>query len=148
MKKIFPLLFILSVCVSGFSQESVSFDQRLSAVFQDSYLIKAQQTDQQHIQYLEFCLDNGYSFIEDFPYDKISTLPELYRLNLQTKKVVTESLSDIDPASFNIFEYSFERGKSSKTYYRIGETGRVICFDSVDELTKKYNDQFHKPTQQ
>lgn len=115
-------------------------DSRLLSRYEKSYIDKLAQANPETIQYMNFELDNSY-IITDFPPGKIETLPELYLLDKAAKAPVKQSLTDFDFNNIDIFKYSYQRGFDSRTYYRIGNTGKVIAFKSEKELVEKFNNR-------
>ncbi len=135
------LLFILSfsaiVTLPVFSQSNVTPDSRLSAVYSADYLNNLSVNNQKELQYLNWYLDNSYRIVEAGA-DKCSAMPYLEMIDPATK-IITGNAESVDEGNFNILLYSFERQYDKKTYYRIGDTGYAIVFESYKKLAENFN---------
>lgn len=139
--RIVTLLFATCILLSGgTAQTIVKADERIKAVYEESYIATLEEKNPQVLEYLNFSLDNGYFIDESFPPDKYETLPELFVIDPATKKVIQESVTGEMIHGINILACRFERADNARTYYRIGDTGKVIVLYSVKELTAKFNE--------
>ena len=127
------LLFNL-LCFSMLSFAQSNYDARLNAKYTDEYL---QNISVEKLNSLEFSLDNIY-FI-DGNFEKVESLPELYRINNSTKQIIETPLTNIDFNNFNILEYSYEQKYDTRNYYKIGNTGKTLVILSMKEYVEKLN---------
>ncbi len=143
MKKIFILLSSLVVMVQfAYSQYIPTPDTRLTAVYSQDYLNDLTAGGPQELVYLNWYLDNSYKVVYA-GMEKCELMPYLESFD-PTTKTITGNVESIDEGNFNILLYSFERQYSKKTYYRIGNTGYAIEFESHKKLAenfKRYQDE-------
>ncbi|MDR2010738.1 MAG: hypothetical protein LBQ22_09680 [Bacteroidales bacterium] len=137
MKKLLIISILLFFSILTFAQ-SIEIDSRLKQFYGEDYLQELSRTKPENINYLNWYLDNSYSVNENIDAIKYESLPYLKHLDPSTKEegAVVE---DIDPNNFNILFYSIERYYDRPAIYRIGSSGKIIFFDSVKDLTAKYN---------
>ena len=131
MRNIF-ILNLLFISMLSFSQ--MNYDTRLNTRYSDEYL---QTLSENKLRDLEFKLDNVYYIIDDF--EKNSGLQELYKINNSTKKVVKQTLTNVDFDNFNILDYHYVQNYNTDNYYKIGDTGKTLVIISVKEYTNKFN---------
>ncbi len=130
MKKFFLISLILTFVVT-FGQQ---IDSRLKAVYSQDYL---NSLDSKRIKELTLTLDSSYYIIDNFP--KINSIPELKKVDISTKQIINEPIKESDLQNFNIFLYDYKRNYDSRTYYKLGNTGKTIAFYSIKELVKIIN---------
>ncbi len=131
MRKIF---FILIVLASTYSFAQNNIDSRLTELFPSEYI---QSLSQERINVLEYELDHSYIILDNF--EKNESLPILYKRNMQTKEITTETVTNFDINTFNVLNYAYEKKYDNRTYYKLGNTGKTIVFYSIKEFTKNYN---------
>lgn len=117
-------------------------DIRLSSVYSEEYLNDLQVDNPQKIEYLNWLLDNSYTIVE-LGLEKCEQMPYLKHLD-PVNKIFGDNVETVDPVDINIFMYSFERQYDKKVYYRIGNSGQAIVFESFKKLAanfKNYQDE-------
>ena len=129
---------LLFVGANVFAQ-SISADSRLFEKYDQEYLNELSINAPRTLDYLNFSADNAW-FIAEGLGEKYESLPELMYINKQTG-YEGEKVEDIDFDNLNIFSFYFEQGYQHRMYYRVGETGYIIGFYSIEELSALYNQQ-------
>jgi hypothetical protein len=138
MKNLISILsFITIFSLQAFSQSVITPDSRLSAAYTSEYLTSLNNTQPQELQYLNWYLDNSYTIVEA-GIEKCSQMPALKSFDPNTK-TIGENVESIDEGNFNILLYSFERKYDKNSYYRIGDTGYAIVFESHKKLAENFN---------
>jgi len=137
MKKITLLFSLLCLFTLIAGAQSIHVDSRLDAVYSEDYIDNLVENNPQKVKYLNWCLDNSYTIVYA-GVDKCEQMPYLKHFD-PVNKIVGENVENIDETNFNIFMYQFERQFDKKTYYRIGNTGKAIIFESNSKLTKNFN---------
>jgi hypothetical protein len=136
MKKIFFFSFFLfSTAVLSFAQQTIQPDSRLKAKYTDAYLQELTVMHPEKVEYLNFCLDNGFQIIE-IADEKAEGLPYLRFFN---GKEIGDIVEDFPDGAFNLALYSYERAYDTKTTYRL-LSGKAIVFDSAKRVTELFND--------
>jgi hypothetical protein len=123
--------------IPAMAQSTVTPDSRLLVLYSEDYLDNLVVNDPQQLLYLNWYLDNSWEIVEA-GIEKCEQMPYLKSFDLSTK-TVGENVTAIDEEDFNIFLFYFDRQYSKKAYYRVGNTGYAIAFDSFKNLTKKFN---------
>lgn len=137
MKKILFLIgFISYVSIAAMAQ-SVSPDPRLDAVYSEEYLQELVSFYPQDLAYKNWCLDNSYTIVQ-LPIEKCQKMPYLKHFD-PVNKIIGDNVEDVDEGNFNVYKYYFERQYDRSVYYRIGNSGKAIAFDSFLNLTKEFN---------
>ncbi|MDR2010486.1 MAG: hypothetical protein LBQ22_08385 [Bacteroidales bacterium] len=137
MKNLSIISILLFFSILSFSQ-SIEIDHRLEQFYGEEYLQELSGTKPEDIKYLNWYLDNSYSVNENINIEKYELLPYLKHFDLSAK-TEGEIVEDIDLNNFNILFYSIERYYDKPAAYRIGNSGKIIYFDSVKDITAKYN---------
>lgn len=133
MKCILSLVIIMLVNIV-IAQNSNVPDNRLLAKYSTEYLSNLQETQPQMIEYLNFELNNGFSFV-DIPEEKAEQFPYLRYFNGKEQGDIVE---EIPTGSLNLALYEYERNYSSRTTYRIG-SNQAIVFYSIKEMSELFN---------
>ena len=128
------LFLIVIVSITNFSYSQSTIDSRLTDIYSTEYI---QSLNQNRINVLEYELDHSYFIIDN--YEKNESLPNLYKINIQTKEVIEESLTIDDLNNFNVLNYAYEKKYDNRTYYKLGNTDKTIVFYSIKEFTQNYN---------
>ncbi len=135
-KNIVVFCFLSCLGIVGFSQ-TVQIDPRLDAVYSEDYLDFLAENNSQKLDYMNWCLDNSYKIVEMSP-DKYIHLPYLKYYDPINKLVGDEVVDIYESDQFNIHMFSFVRDKNIHVMYRIGDTGKVIIFESKTKLLKYF----------
>lgn len=135
------LIILLSLSFMTFSavlaQNTTTPDSRLYDVYPPEYLESLRTENPAQLQYLNWYLDNSWVIVEA-GIEKCQQMQYLKIVDLTTKEV-GDNVTAIDEEDFNVFLVSFERYYDKKSYYRVGNTGYAIAFDSYKNLTKNFN---------
>lgn len=141
MKTILTIsLAIFSIAL--FSQDQLQADSRILTRYSQDYIDRNLELAPDGIRYMNFFLDNGY-YITEMP-GKYEDAKYLYEINSETHEVESEPVVDFDFDNVNIYKYKYELGRTYNMIYRIGDTGKVIVFYSMNEMMEKYN--YYKST--
>jgi hypothetical protein len=135
MKQFLLLLLFVAICYSTLVAQTV--DPRLYSVFSEEYLEDITVNNPNELKYLNWYLDNSYRIIE-VGAEKCSSMQPLLSYDPITK-TIGEEVSSFDEENFNVYMYNVEIQYAKNTYYRIGNTGFAIEFESLKKLTEKYN---------
>ncbi len=137
MKKIVLIFSFIFLITAYISAQSIYVDSRLDAVYSEEYLNDLVENNPQHLKYLNWYLDNSYNIIY-VGLEKSQQMPYLKHLD-PVNKIIGDNVENIDQENFNVFMYQFERKYDKKSYYRIGNTGNAIVFDSDLKIAKNFN---------
>ncbi len=143
MKK-FTLIGMLLVFTFVFAkaQETTIPDVRLLSRYTESEIFNMQENYPQSLKIECFELNHGYQ-IQELDFEKMKGMPSLYYFNYFTKTKEDLVLS-VDEANFNLYDYYYERHYSQNTYYRIGETNKVLVIISHKQLIRNFNTNSHE----
>ncbi|HRW21878.1 MAG TPA: hypothetical protein P5509_07895 [Bacteroidales bacterium] len=136
MKNNYLIITVLIMSISSviYAQTESSPDNRLLAKYSTEYLSNLQETQPQMIEYLNFELNNGFTFV-DIPEEKAEQFPYLRYFNGKEQGDIVE---EIPTGSLNLALYEYERNYSSRTTYRIG-SNQAIVFYSIKEMSELFN---------
>lgn len=137
MKKIILLLSLILMGFGAFSQVS-SFDSRLYAKYSEDILLNIQNNDPADIEYLNWFVENAF-VIKEINDPESSAYPKLRYLDKETKMEGAE-VTEYNPETFNVLEYSYEISAKSSNAYLIGNTGKLLVFYSGETMTKLFNE--------
>jgi len=138
MKRIFLILSLIATVSSTLmGQGAPDADTRLYARYTTEYIDNLKLNNPQQLEYLNWYLDNSYEIVFA-SLEKCQQMPFLKSFNPETKEVV-DNVSEIDEGNFNVLLYDYERKFDKKTYYRIGNTGYAIVFESYKKLSENFN---------
>ncbi|MFC2100291.1 hypothetical protein ACFLRZ_00530 [Bacteroidota bacterium] len=120
-------------------------DPRLYECYDSTFLdtLKIYRSDL--IIYLNFFLDNAY-FIADLPPNKSLNIPDVSEVPLIPRKDSDKyrnfdlNVEGYNPANWNMLRYNFKRSFDDRTYYKLGNTGKVLVFYSGSELNEMFNE--------
>lgn len=139
-KIIYPLLLltlIVRIDVYGQNTTPSNTDFRILETYGIDYVNRMELESQNRLTYLTYFLEHSY-FIMDCPkgkpYEDINSIPD-------KNGVVGNLIIDINNLSaFNVLNYNFTRDQKTRTFYKIGNTGKMIVFYSQDEFLKNYKE--------
>ena len=136
----YPLLLLALIyndCVYGQDTTSSNTDFRILETYGVDYVNRMELESPNRLTYLTYFLEHCY-FIMDYPKGK-----PYEDINSVTDKngVVSNLIIDVNNLStFNVLNYNFKREQKIRTFYKIGNTGKMIVFYSQDDFLKKYNE--------
>jgi hypothetical protein len=134
---------LLAVCLlftgTSLLAQTIHADSRLLEKYDQEYLTELLTNAPRTLDYLNFSADNAW-FIAEGLDEKYESLPKLMYINKQTG-YEGEAVESIDFNNLNIYSFYFEQGYQHRMYYRVGETGYIIGFYSIEELSALYNQQ-------
>jgi hypothetical protein len=142
MKKLATLFVLFVLTTTALLSQTQYVDVRLSSVYSEEYLSNLQIDNPQKIDYLNWMLDNSYTIV-DAVAEKLEYMPYFKYFDLETK-TVGENVEVINQEEINILVYSFQREYDMQTYYRIGNSGQAIVFESLKQLAinfKNFQDE-------
>lgn len=131
------LLILLFATLFYSTSVAQTVDSRLYSVFSEEYLEDITVNHPNELKYLNWYLDNSYRIV-DLGAEKCSLMIPLISYDPITKTAGLE-VSSIDVETFNVFLYSVELQYDRKTYYRIGNTGIAVEFESLKKLSNNFN---------
>ena len=124
------LLVIVSVKAQTVKERNVAPDKRISEAFGEKFVLELKSDNQEMIMYYNFYLDNAY-YITELPVDKYEFINSLVSLNINPFSTKNE---------INILMLDMKLNFEKETYYRIGNSQKVMVFYSGKDLTEKYNE--------
>ncbi len=139
------LLMIFSII--SFAQDNVfnpKPDERLFECFDSTYIETLIKTESVMILYMNFFLDSSY-FITDIPKGKEIMITDIRTVTIVKmkkdgkKQFFNEDLDPFKPVSFNVYKYNFTRNFNQKSFYKLGDTGKMLVFYSGEELNNTFN---------
>ena len=138
------LIVVVSFNNSLFSQENLKIepDSRLYEVLKSSYIENLLHNTPNQIFYFNYLLEHSY-IITDFSTDKDFEYNELRKIDPETKKITNELITNSNLLNFNILKYKCSN-EGKRTYYKIGNTGKMLIMLSNREVTKGFNDYRNK----
>ena len=133
------ILFLLLLTSSTIlAQSKIIPDNRLFIKYNVEYLSNLSEKNPETLDYLNFTLDNScYLINEDGDKFKNCTQLELYdNTNKAFSKVFPSS---IELSELNILNYNIELSYNQRTFYRIGNSTKILAFYSLKEMADRYN---------
>ncbi len=115
---------------NSFDLQSVKPDSRLVDAFDLSFVNRIQKENPALVLYYNFYLDSAY-YISVLPADKNEFLSNLKSIDVD---------DNIETSEINILMYKLDLNFEQRSYYRIGNSDRVMIFYSGKELNEKFND--------
>ena len=112
-------------------------DSKLSAVYSPEQLIQMKQTSPDAIEYFNFYVNNSY-VITNFVADKPMDYKELHKINPQTKEILSDVVKTSDIVNFNPYLFDCNPDMDKRTYYKMGDTGKLLIMLSRKEIDKKF----------
>jgi len=137
MRNIVFLIGFFSFVSVGIMAQSITPDPRLDAVYSEEYLQDLTNNYPRDLQYKNWYLDNAYSIVQ-LSVEKCEQMPFLKHLD-PVNKNIGNNVEDIDEANFNVYMYHFQSEYDQNVYYRIGNSGKAVVFESGLNLAKKFN---------
>ena len=120
-------------------------DPRLYKCYDSAFLDTLMIYRSNLIVYLNFYLDHAF-FIADLPPNKSLDVPDISEVLMIPRKESERyrnfdlTVEGYNPANWNILRYNFKRSFDDRTYYKIGNTGKVLVFYSGSELNDIFNE--------
>lgn len=136
MKKLVILFVLFVLTTTALLSQTQYVDIRLSSVYSEEYLNNLQIDNPQKIEYLNWLLDNSYSIV-DVDTEKLEHMSYLKHFD-PVNKILGDNVETLNQENINILMYSFQREYDRQSYYRIGNSGQVIVFESYTQLTKNF----------
>ena len=130
------LLLISAVLLTMYSY-SQQADLRLSAVYSAEEISKLKQSAPDAINYFNFYVSNSY-IITDFVADKPMDYKELHKIDPRTKEVLSDDIRTSDVIDFNPYLFDCTPDMDKRTYYKMGDTGKLLIMLSRKEINKKF----------
>ncbi len=143
--KVFCVILLLTFTYTNtYSQRNDLYqpDARLYTSYDSAFLDTLTMNKSNLILYLNYYLDSAY-FILELPESKFSNIPDIS----EVREIRKDSLpprnfpydaADLDFSNINILRYNFIRHYDQQSYYKLGNTGRVLVFYSGKELSQRY----------
>lgn len=124
----FSLLVIFST--TAFSQQTI--DNRLLAKYDQAGLQKMQQDNPDQLDFLNYYVEHA-GYIVDMPAKPIQ-YTDLVRLNDNSKAISSNELTN-----FNPYLYNCKNLQDKNSYYKIGNTGKLLIMVAMKNLQTQYN---------
>ena len=134
INKVLILIGIVLLSMYSFGQQT---DSKLSAVYSPEELISIKQSSPNAIEYFNFYVNNSY-VITYFVADKPMDYKELHKINPQTKEVLSDAITTSDVTDFNPYLFDCNPDTEKRTYYKMGNTGKLLIMLSRKEIQKKF----------
>ena len=126
------LMFVIGIFMSIATFAQTEIDSRLYAKYDKAYLEKLSQENPQQLEKMNFFVKNA-GYVIDMP-DKPVEYKELVRLSDNSKNITLDEIKN-----FNPYLYSCKNDISRTTYYKIGNTGKLLIMRSLQELNRMYD---------
>jgi len=128
------IILFASIIMFGFSvmAQQVEINQKLYAKYDKAYLEKLQKENPEQLKKMNFFADH-FGYIIDMP-DKPIEHKDLIRLSDNSKNITLEELKD-----FNPYLYNCKNDLTRTTYYKIGNTGKLLIVRSLQDLNRMYD---------
>jgi len=137
--KIKKLIFVITMLFSIYSFGQ-RIDSRLSAVYSPEEL---NSMNPNAIKYFNFYVKNSYRIV-NFTTTKPIDYKILYKINPKTKEIISEKINYSDIVDFNPYLFSCETAQDKATYYKIGNTGKLLIMLSREEIEKEFRNKTKK----
>jgi len=125
------LLFgVLLFTLNSFAQIS---DPKLSAVYSPEQLNNLKNTMPGSIDYLNYYVNNSYRIV-DFPTEKAIEHRMLKKIDPLTGQTINQEITINDIRDFNPYLFNCKPQMTSRTYYKIGNTGKMLIMYSHKEI--------------
>ena len=125
---LFSLLVVFSM--TAFSQQTI--DNRLLAKYSQAELRKMQQDNPEQLDFLNYYVEHA-GYIVDMP-DKPIQYTDLVRLSDHSKSI---SLGEL--TNFNPYLYNCKNLQDKNSYYKVGNTGKLLIMVAMKNLQTQYN---------
>jgi len=125
----FLAVFVLFVSVS-FAQTEIN--PKLYAKYDKAYLDKISKEHPAQLDKMNFFVEHA-GYVIDMP-DKPIQYKELVRLSDNSKNITLEEIKN-----FNPYLYNCKNDVSRTTYYKVGNTGKLLVMVSLQELNRMYD---------
>lgn len=120
-------IFISTIC---FSQE---FNQNLLVKYDKQELESLKTNSKEYFELLNYYVTDGFYFI-DMP-DKPIDYKELKKIDSRTGEVdETYVITERDMENFNPLEYNCEYHAFKNSYYKLGNTGKLLIIPSKSDF--------------
>lgn len=125
MKKLYTLLFLMSVSLIGLSQNG-AIDARLKSNFTEKELAEMQLKNPANLEYLNFYVANAY---------EVTPMPS----GKGAAHEIKGTIKIVDLNSVNIYELKLFPLQKDYQYYKIEGTDKLLVIISDEQLKAKYN---------
>jgi hypothetical protein len=142
MKKLLTFLFSLMIMGSLFSQESksnITPDPKLiDALGQETVDFYA-QNNPKLILYYNFFLNHSYQ-ITEIPQEKVKDLKDIPEFQLKPEfQMESPDYTEKGLEKLNIMKYDFNLNFEINTFFRLGNTNKIIVFLSGKDIQTQFN---------
>ena len=137
MRNIFTVLIFSVLFINMYAQDVVEPDDRLYARYSNEQIEYLLLNSPQLIEFRNFELDNSWEILE-VEKDKSENYPPLQYFNPKTGEKLNE-VEDVVDSDFNLYQYYFQRKHSHRSFYKIGDTNKVLIIYSGKELINLFN---------
>lgn len=135
------LLLSVFVLLMGFSAYSQQADSKLYDVYTMEQIDNFRAKNPKAIDNMNFYVNNVY-YIIDAPSKSIES-QELKRVDFKTGAILSDEITAFDLEDFNPYLYNCKPANDKKTYYTVGNTGKLVVMRSTQEMAAKYQ-QYQK----
>jgi hypothetical protein len=142
MKKL--LTFLISFMIIGnlFSQENkinVTPDPRVIEVFGQETVDFYLQNNPKLILYYNYFFDHSYQ-ITEIPQEKIKELKDIQELKLKPQyQMESVDYTENGLKNLNIMKFDFNLNFEINTFFRLGNTNKIIVFLSGKDIQNQFN---------
>jgi len=125
------LLFgVLLFTLNSFAQIA---DNKLSVLYSPEQLSNLKNTMPGSIEYLNYYVNNSYR-ITDFPTEKPIEHQMLKKVDPVTGEILSGEITINDIRDFNPYLFNCKPQMNKRTYYKIGNTGKMLIMYSHKEI--------------
>ncbi len=136
MKK---LLFLTALFIGSVAFSQTTYNPKLLLKFDRSYL-ESQVTNNPHfIKRQNYIVENSYTIIDEIDIPQNVDVKELQVFDNKNKVYINSEINNSDLDDFNIYKYKTQPGEKTDSYYKIGNTGKVLVVFSMQKQAQLYN---------
>lgn len=142
----FKLLFILLLSgVFSFGQSYTNESKLIEFLGQERFT-KLHDANSSYLKFLDARLSYGFQLVDYVP-EKMSSFPVVETIEKINADKTTSSIAAADfvdlalSGNINYLMYKLDWDQSTHTYYRLGNTGKVLVILPNDMITQKVNNQ-------
>ena len=128
----FIIITLLSITISGFSQNTNDFDSQLKLKYSDKVIEYIKANNSQLYNFYLSELKSSFEFVELDQNLKYNDLTPYDFINKQEKPA-----PEFSKETFSLYNYKFIRYKSKDIIYRIPRTNQGILIYSKNKFTSK-----------
>ncbi len=129
------LLFgVLLFTLNSFAQIA---DNKLSVMYSPEQLTSLKNTMPGSIEYMNYYVNHSYRIV-DYPTGKPVETIELKKIDPISKEVLNDEITLNDIRDFNPYKFNCKPQMNKQSYYKIGNTGKMLIMLSHKEIQRGF----------